>query len=235
MALARGEATAGQILTISTDFKGGAGQLVALPIVFNDRPSSEYAGAFSTTVQGGSTFDTFCIDLYDSTYPGATWQVTAAPIGTFAGNAASDPMGGHGDAIGALYSRFVADDSDRIKAAALQLAIWKVEYDGTTSLSTGYFQFADSSDPSSDQHLVYAQLMSDFNGFDPDTAEGPGTLLAATSHPNGLYQDLVGPAQSNQLDTLATPEPATLTLAFTALVALIVRWVIIRRGIVGLR
>ena len=94
------------------------------------------------------------------------------------------------------------------------MAIWKVEYDDTASLSTGFFQFADSRQADSIQHLVYAQAAAYLAGFDGTQSSGDATLFRATSHPEGLYQDLVGPgtSASTPASPAIVPEPASIAM-----------------------
>ncbi len=217
-------ARAGMVVDINTDAKGGVGQLAAVTWTFAGQSEYGLAGTLTTTLAGGTPFDTYCVDLYDTTYVGnggSNWSAEIQPVvGASAGNPAGNPTGGNGGAIAYLYSQFAASVSTGIQGAALQIAIWKVEYDDSGNLATGNFRFADSADLNSVQHLVYAQATAFLAGFDGTQTSDNATFLMATSHPNALYQDLVGPAIIPGVvlpNTAAVPEPASVVLMLSGL------------------
>ena len=216
-------ARAGMIVDITNDAKGGVGQLADLTWTFAGSTETGLAGTLTTTLPGGLSVDTYCVDLFDTTYVGnggSTWSAEILPITSFVGNPAGNPTGGNGGAIGYLYSQFAAAVTDRIEGAALQIAIWKVEYDNSPNFGTGNFQFADSSDPNSDQHQVFVQASAYLAGFDGTQSSGDATLFRATSHPNSLYQDLVGPGSIPGFvvpNVSAVPEPSSIVLVLSGL------------------
>ncbi len=215
--LASTRVEAGQVVTLTTDAKGGVDNLATVTWTFGGQQETGLAGTLTSHQAGGSSFDTYCVDLYDTTYVGnggSTWTASVLPIGSFGGNTAHSPSGGNGGAIGYLYSTYDAAATTRIQGAALQVAIWKLEYDNNNSLSTGNFRFADSSVLTSDQHLVYTQAMAYLAGYNGTQSSNNALLFAATAHPNGLYQDLVGPSVAfpNIVTNASVPEPASMAM-----------------------
>ncbi len=216
-ALAPRQAQAGPTWSITSDAQGGVSHLATVTWTFQGKSETGLAGTLTTTAPGVPAFSTYCVDLHDTTIVGnggSTWTAQLQPISSFVGNTAHALTGGNGGAIGYLYSEFAAGATSRIQGAALQIAIWKVEYDDSASLSTGNFRFADSCDPCSDQHLVHAQAASYLCGFNGTQSSGNALLFQATSHPNGLYQDLVGPGSVAPyiITASAVPEPASLAM-----------------------
>ncbi len=220
--LAPSAAPAGPTWSINSDAKGGVGQLVNLSWKFDGNPETGLAGTLTTKLPSGRAVDTYCVDLHDTTYVGnggSTWSAEVLPISSFQ----DQPDGAHWGAIGYLYKRFAPTIADRIKGAALQISLWKVEYDGNASLDSGNFQFADSTDLDSDQHRVYEQVTTYLAGFKGTESDPSATLFRAVAHPNGLYQDLVGPADSSGPDVVnAVPEPASMGMVACGLGAVLI-------------
>jgi hypothetical protein len=228
-----GRAEAG--LTMTADAKGGVEHLISVQARYDgmeSAPVTYLAGTFTASLNGGPAFNAYCVDLYHVDYVGgggSTYVVNPLPI------AQLGPPGGNGAGVGFLYQTLASVVSTDIQAAALQIAIWKVEYDNGGSLNNGHFTLHDSS-PTSDQHLVYVQAtayLALYNG----TQTGQATLLQATSHPyNGTYylnQDLVGPA-SESIASVSSPEPNTIaaaTLGASLAIGLSYRRRIRRRGV----
>ena len=110
-----------------------------------------------------------------------------------------------------------------IDGAALQVALWKMAYDGASAspghpldLSSGNFRFLDSTDLTSNQHMVFAAAASFLAGYD-GTESAPATFLSVTDHgsDNSLWQDLVAPpfGPDHTPNFTPVPEPSALALA----------------------
>ncbi len=210
-----------------------ASQLVGgLTFTFNGQSDSGFlAGTLTGSLNGGPTFATYCIDLYHDIYVGTNqYNVAPAPITSYTQSPPSGTgaVGGDGVGIGWLYvtgeSRLMTESGQQavIDGAGLQVALWKMAYDGSSAspghplnLTTGNFQFLDSTDLSSTQHEVYASAMSFLAGYD-GTQYDAATFLRVTDHGSGnyLWQDLVGPVFSggNNPNFTPVPEPSSLAL-----------------------
>jgi hypothetical protein len=129
--------------------------------------------------------------------------------------------GGTGGGVGYLYDQFApaiaaeADgDARNLDGAALQVAIWKVEYDNGGLLTSGHFEMADSSDPNSVQHQVFARATQYLGTYD-GSQSADATWYDAVAHPvvSGYTtnQNMIGPPTLTI--TSVAPEPSTLVLA----------------------
>jgi PEP-CTERM motif len=190
------------------------------------------AGTFTVSTGTGSSFDAYCIDLYHVVYVGSNqYDVAAGPIASFAQSPPSGvgALGGDGAGIGWLYAtgeaKILGETGSQavIDGAGLQVALWKMAYDGLSAspnrllnLASGNFQFLDSADPNSNQHLVFEAATSFLASYD-GTQSDPATFLRVTDHgpDNSLWQDLVAPPMgpSNSSQVTPVPEPSALALA----------------------
>jgi hypothetical protein len=208
---AAGEARASSSLTITAD-----NDLVSIKARYDALDSSAItfrAGTLTGRIDGGAKFDAYCVDLYHEVKvggSGSTFLVNPLPIETLG------PPGGHGAGVGFLYDKFdpqIAAESSgtnkTLDGAALQVAIWKVEYDNGGPLNKGHFTLQDSSDKSSVQHQVFARATA-FLSFYDGSQTGDATWFKALEHPTvdciSYNQNMVGPPTD---PPIPTPEPAT--------------------------
>jgi hypothetical protein len=213
-------ARASQVLMVGAE--GGLSNLEAIDVTYSgwgSQPESVLAGTLTGSLNGGSSFALYCVDLADvvliSGNDGtSSFSVNPLPISAL--------TGGNGAGVGYLYDEFaatVAGEADgpskNIDGAALQVAIWKTEYDNGGSLTSGNFQMADSSDPNSIQHLVFAgatQFLSTYDG----SQSGDATWYPAVEHPivysYSTNQNTIGPGTDSTQD-IAAPEPSSIVMA----------------------
>lgn len=222
----------GDIITVDADSSRLVG---GLGWIFNGQAESNaLAGTFRGSFAGGAAFDTYCIDLYHVVYVGTNhYEVAASPISTFAQSPPSGvgAHGGDGAGLGWLYqtgeARLQLESGHQalIDGAGLQVALWKMAYDGVNAsptrpidLATGNFRFLDSANLSSNQHQVFAAATSFLAGYDGSQSD-PGTFLRVTDHgANGtLYQDLVAPPFGPNITTALTPVPEPSSLALVGI------------------
>jgi len=182
---------------VTTAVDHGRGEEVT--VRYEGKSQSAYAGPFaSSAIVGGRTFaaSTYCVDLADELQ--GSQAMTLAPI-------ASLP-GGNGAAVGSLYAFFAPKVATAQDGAALQLAIWKLEYDGpgATDFSRGNMQITGAS------MALIAEAQAELNQALP--AGLSAMYLRASTHGTngGLNQELIGPAP--------VPEPASLALMGAGLV-----------------
>lgn len=169
-----------------------------------DKSGSTNAGAFLTSVNGGASFVSFCLDLYqtinfaDAAYSGYTLlSPPGASFFTFNTNAYA--------AIG----QFLAENhavTGATSSAAFQVALWELMYEtsGTYSLGGGTASFTGDA-----AALTLAQGWID--------------VLGAASTPFAVYQ-----SQTHQ-DILVTPVPEPETYALMAAGLGALGWVSRRR------
>jgi hypothetical protein len=214
------DANAGSSLTITSQH-----DLVNINVKYpslGSSPTTVAAGTLTGQIDNGAKFDAYCVDLYHVVKLGSSFIVDSLPI------AQLGPPGGHGAGVGYLYDtidpKIAAEPAGTTKiidGAALQVALWKVEYDNGGPLATGSFTMQDSRDVSSIQHKVFAratEFLSLYNG----SQSGDATWFRALEHPTdcaiSYNQDMVGPCSNPPV--VPTPEPSTLLTGGLGIVGL---------------
>ena len=151
------------------------------------------AGGFATSLNGGPTFASYCVDLYEhigfgSTYPNYT-QVSGAAHAFANTNANTD--------IGRLFSagHALANGTDQ---AAFQIAIWEIAYEttGSYNVANGSAQFSGAAAALANTWL---NSLATTNTFNVMVLENVAT------------RDMVG-HQDVVYATPAVPEPTTYAL-----------------------
>lgn len=160
-------------------------------------------GKYSTTNStfSGPAADMYCVDLYDFISPPTTYAVNL--------KTSNDGLT-HGSLIAALLATH-GNPSDATQYAALQLAIWKSEYDGyntdftagsvTLDMSYGIDQFLASK---------AAEYMKDANNYNTNGSHATATWYESYTDANGY--------RGQSMVTIATPVPSTFILAILAVV-----------------
>jgi len=145
------------------------------------------AGGFDTKVNGGPTFTSYCVDLYEHLSFGPTYTDYSLVPGAshaFANvNANVD--------IGRLYSagHLLANGTDQ---AAFQIAVWEIAYEtsGTYDVAVGSAQFSGAA----------AALANSWLGSLPATSTFNVQVLESNGHQDVMYA------------TPAVPEPSSYAL-----------------------
>jgi PEP-CTERM motif len=157
------------------------------------------AGGFTASLNGGPSFTSYCIDLYEYIGFGSTYTdytLVAGASHAFANaNAATD--------IGKLFAEKNVIDS-ATKQAAFQIAIWEIAYEtsGIYNLGTGAARFSGGT-------------AGAFSPFSPNALSLASTWLGnLASTTNNSYSvwalDSIGkPGHQDQVFAAPIPEPST--------------------------
>jgi hypothetical protein len=243
LGLAAGSAMATTVTTSS----------VSLP---NGNTTVNIDGSFGTTTDGGGSADitgtiglqtnigvlnTYCVDLFDyislgsNTYnfsqsaltAGTSYKTGSSSTGTF--------TQAQVNTLTALLTNGTLQTQNTVNTAALQVAIWEVEYDtaaanGSYNLSTAdSFYFTATSDSNSAATLAQAQTyLNDATGYQNGSTWVAATWLTNSTHFIELLTS--NPAGTQNLIYLATPEPSTVALFGIGLIGL---WAVRRRKLIS--
>ena len=159
------------------------------------------AGGFMTSLNGGPSFATFCIDLYQHLDFSSTfndYHVVAGASHSFANaNANTD--------ISRLYAEGNALTSATAEAA-FQIAIWEIAFEtsGSYSLGAGSARFSGGTAATSGALALASSWLSAL----PATSNYTVTTLESASHQDQVFA------------TPAVPEPSTYALMFGGLVGM---------------
>jgi hypothetical protein len=156
------------------------------------------AGGFATTLNGGPSFVSYCVDLYQHINFGVLYPEYTAPATThtFANSRA------YAD-IGRLYANAGVIDTS-VKEAAFQVAVWEIAYEttlGAYSLGSGAASFTGGSAATSGALGMAATWLSALG-------DGPGRDVSVIE--SSAHQDVV---------FAPVPEPATWMLMAAGLIA----------------
>jgi hypothetical protein len=192
---------AAQARADNVSFAGFANGSKTVDIVLGNpnvpRSISAQAGGFSVSLNGGPSFVTYCIDLYEYISFGPTFTdytlVTGAAHAFANASAAAD--------IGKLYAENNAVNS-AVAQAAFQIAIWEIAYEtsGTYSLGSGTAKFSGGTANTSGALGLASSWL--------------GTLATTTNNAYAVSTlDSVGnPGHQDQVFAAPVPEPSTYAL-----------------------
>lgn len=181
-----------------------------------------YIGSFSTTFTptGGTatpSFDAYCIDIFHEFYAPASWTATQTTSASFNANGNSDPtnpgQANIGSSLAYLYDTYASSATTGTLGAALQIALWTVEYDGVNGNPNTGSVFSIASGQSTALDTAIADAKTYIADMPSTTSSSSASIYLAvhpTSNPS-LYQDLIGPGGTSQPN--AVPEPSSMVLA----------------------
>ena len=156
------------------------------------------AGGFATVLNGGPSFVTYCVDVYQHIGFGALYPEYTGP-GTshvFIDDRAYADLGRLYEVAG------VVDTS--VEEAAFQIAVWEIAYETTAgpySLASGAAQFSGGTASSSGALTLASTWLASLGA-------GPGRAISVLESPD--HQDVI---------YAPVPEPANLALMVAGLVA----------------
>jgi hypothetical protein len=178
----------------------------------NGNTQSTTAGVFDWTqisgpkLASGNSFETFCIDLTHHISPGGTYKYNLD--GPTSNNAdAQELAGGLGATkaplLNELFGKYYDPHFGNETAAAFQIAVWDIVYDGGVPTANSPFKVTSTGTAETDALLW-------LNNLDPNKV---ANLVILDSSPYGDHQ--------NQITLQPTPEPSALVLTSIGIVGLL--------------
>jgi hypothetical protein len=177
-------------------------ETVTLKLVAPDAPVTETvnAGAFSTVLNGGPSFASYCVDVYQTISFGSPYG-DYVPVG---GSHVFDNSTAYAD-LSKLFGIAGGLVDNAVTSAAFQIAVWEIAYetDGVYDLSSGTATFTGGTADSSGSLKLATTWLGELAG----AGAGPkiGVLDSAT-HQDVVYAPI--------------PEPSTVALMVFGLLGL---------------
>jgi hypothetical protein len=238
LGLAAGSATATTVTTSSVSLPNGN-----TTVNINDTISGQSSidGGGSNLITGTiglqttiGALNTYCVDLFDYINLGSTsvsfnQNVLAAGESYQAGSTPGTFTQTQVTRLTALLTNGSLQPQNTVNTAALQIAIWEIEYDQTTGGSYNLsnpdsFYFSHTSDSSSSAALAQAQTY--LNDVTSSTWVGDGNhYIEYLTSTTGTVQNLIYLATG----TVTTPEPSTIAIFGMGLLGL---WAARRRKLI---
>ena len=177
-------------------------------VVLNNTYYTNYSTTLSPTSSGGTTYNTFCVDLlHEATTTYTQLATPPALTSSYSGGSATNPGTVSNNAFG--YAAWLANNYSSTattadQQAGLQIAIWKVLYEtdrskGLESLGTGAIRFSGNAAAISDA----TTYVTDWVQHREQSASALLVNYATTDGDHAQYQMIA----------VSTPEPSTLAIA----------------------
>jgi hypothetical protein len=156
------------------------------------------AGGFATVLNGGPSFVSYCVDLYQHVSFGTLYPEYSAPATshTFSNSRA------YAD-LGRLYATVGAGVDTSVEEAAFQIAVWEIAYettDGAYSLSGGAARFSGGSAASSGALTLASSWLAGLGG----APVRPIDVIESRDHQDVIFAPV--------------PEPSSVALMLTGMV-----------------
>jgi hypothetical protein len=171
----------------------------------NDVSYTGEAGQF-TGLLNGKSFTTYCMDLYQTISFNTTYTYSA-PQDLANATKATD--------IGRLLTKYLAGVDTAVESTAMQLAIWEILYETSSSYNLSKGAFTDTQSKSNSAALTLANSwLSNLGTSDLYTVQ----VLANSSHQDLLYATLTPTTPTTP--TSPVPEPGSYALMAAGLGAM---------------
>lgn len=186
--------TSAQAVTLNFEGMVG-GKSQSVKIKYNGDTMNVMAGAMKVNLDGGDSFEAYCIDLDHWNSNGMSYNVNVGGLGGV----------NNANLVKNLWENFASDVTSKTKGAAFQLALWDAIVDGGDGIHTGSFRALDLSSSLKNQVSAY---QASYNS--------PATLEYTFQTFNPTWHGHNGEKYQALMTGEAVPEPATLLALGTA-------------------
>ena len=176
-----------------------SGLSTGVSISFNGTAMNVSAGPQEVSLNGGTRFNAYCVDLSHWNSAGSSYGVNVNGLSTVANSGKVEN----------LFEKYSLGVNSASTGAAFQLALWDIVYDGGDGLSSGSFKASGLSSN-------VASLFGTYVGG----ASTPGGTAMNFSVYNATSHGANGDKYQNLMSAAPVPEPATMVVLATGALAL---------------